>query len=202
MYQPAHSQFVEARPEALHKLIRDYPLGTLITRRGDDIVIDHVPFLYDARDNTLVAHVPRANPVWQALEGQSALIAFHGPNAYISPSWYPSKHLHGKAVPTWNYAVVHVQGKASVIQDKDWLRQHIDDLTDAFEKEFAHPWRVSDAPADYIEKLLGAIVGLKIAIATIEGKFKLGQNRPPPDRMGVAAGLTASNSPMASFVRP
>jgi len=201
MYQPSHAQFAESRPELLHKLIRDYPLGTLVTQREGNVEINHVPFLVDKRENKLTAHVPRANSVWQGLDGKSVQIVFHGPNAYISPSWYPSKHMHGKAVPTWNYAVVHLQGAVTVIEDNTWLRKHLDELTDAHEQAFAHPWKVSDAPAEYIDKLLGAIVGLEIAIIKLEGKFKLGQNRQPSDRAGVHAGLAAVASPLATFGR-
>jgi transcriptional regulator len=200
MYQPAHGKFVESHPEQLRQLIRRYPLGTLITRQNGEIKVDHTPFLLDtSRSDLLTAHVPRANPVWQGLEGQSATIVFHGPNAYISPSWYPSKHAHGKVVPTWNYAVVHVQGTVRVMHDAAWLTEHIDKLTDEHEQTFARTWKVSDAPTEYIDNLLKAIVGLEVSVTHIEGKFKLGQSRPEADRMGVEAGLASIQSPLADF---
>ena len=201
MYQPVHGKFAESRPEELRQFIRRYPLGTLITQRNGEITVDHTPFLLDdSRHDILTAHVPRANPVWRGLDGKSATIVFHGPDAYISPSWYPSKHAHGKAVPTWNYAVAHVRGTVRVINDAAWLKEHIDRLTDEHERSFAHPWKVSDAPAEYIDNLLKAIVGLEISITQMNGKFKLGQSRPEADRMGVAAGLASVQSPLADFV--
>ena len=202
MYQPAHARFIEDRAEELHKLIREYPLGTLVTQRGSSIDINHVPFLIDDSGSSvkLTAHVPRANPVWQGLDGRSVLIVFHGPNAYISPNWYPSKEQHGKVVPTWNYAVVHAHGAARTIEDKMWLRNHLDELTGTHERRFGRPWKVADAPADYIDKLLGAIVGLEINVTRLEGKFKLGQNRPKEDQNGVLAGLATIDSPLARFV--
>src|SRR5262245_23020868 len=107
MYQPTHQKFIESRPEVLHRLVRDYPLGTLITQRAGDVEINHTPFLLDSAGNKMTAHVPRANPVWQGLDGKPVQIVFHGPNAYVSPSWYASKREHGKVVPTWNYVIVH-----------------------------------------------------------------------------------------------
>ena len=201
MYQPTHGKFNESRPEALRQLIRRYPLGTIITQSHGVLSVNYAPFLLgNSQSDMLTAHVPRANPVWQALDGQSITVIFHGPNAYISPSWYPSKHAHGKAVPTWNYAVVHVQGSARAIHDASWLRQHLDQLTDAHEREFAHPWKVSDAPADYIDNLIQVIVGVEIKVETMEGKFKLGQNRPHADQLGVAVGLASVGSPLSAFI--
>jgi transcriptional regulator len=201
MYEPAHGKFIETRSEHLYKLIRNYPLGTLLTQHNGDIEVNYAPFLVDnSNSEILTAHVPRTNSVWQALDGHNATILFHGPNAYISPSWYPGKHVHGKAVPTWNYAVVHVHANVRVIEDTTWLRSHIDTLTDQHEQEFANPWKVSDAPHGYIDALVKAIVGLEFTITKIEGKFKLGQNRAPADQMGVLAGLTGMQSPLAQFV--
>jgi transcriptional regulator len=129
------------------------------------------------------------------------MIVFHGPNEYISPSWYPSKHAHGKAVPTWNYATVHVQGTTRVIDDREWLREHIEQLTHEHEKQFAHEWKISDAPLDYIDNMLSAIVGIEVTVTKMEGKFKLSQNRPSGDRLGVLAGLIAKQSPLARFMK-
>jgi transcriptional regulator len=201
MYQPAHAKFIETRSEHLHKLIRDYPFGTFLTQRNGAIEVNYAPFLLDTSGGALLtSHVPRANSVWQELEGQQATILFHGPNAYISPSWYPGKHVHGKAVPTWNYAAVHAHGTVRVIDDATWLRSHLDALTDRHESGFANPWKVSDAPPEYTETMIKAVVGLELTITKLEGKFKLGQNRAPADQMGVLAGLTAAQSPLVQFV--
>jgi transcriptional regulator len=201
MYQPAHGKFIEDRPQHLYKVIRDYPLGTLLTQHNGDVEVNYTPFLLNHSNNDILAtHLPRANSIWQDLDGQKATILFHGPNAYISPSWYPGKHVHGKAVPTWNYAAVHVHGTVRVFDDATWLRSHLDALTDRHEQGFANPWKVSDAPDDYIKTMINAIVGLEISITKLEAKFKLGQNRAPADQMGVLAGLTATQSPLVQFV--
>jgi len=199
MYQPAHQKFVETRPEALHALIRDYPLGTVITRRGEDLLVNHTPFILDAVGKTLTAHFPRANSVWEDLEGQSVVVVFQGPNAYISPSWYAAKKVHGKVVPTWNYVIVHARGVARVIQDNVWLRNHLEALTDKHERDLPEPWKVSDAPGEYTSKLIEHIVGIEISVAAIEGKFKLGQNRPEEDRRRVAQELRSAGSGLAEF---
>jgi transcriptional regulator len=201
MYQPSHAKFVEARAEHLLKLIHDYPFGTLLTQRNGDIEVNYAPFLLtNSNGDILATHVPRANPVWQGLNGQKVTILFHGPNAYISPSWYPGKHVHGKAVPTWNYVAVHVHATVRVVDDKTWLGTHIEALTDRHERDFTKPWKVSDAPHDYIDALVNAIVGLEFSITQVEGKYKLGQNRAPADQMGVLAGLTAMQSPLVQFM--
>jgi transcriptional regulator len=202
MYQPAHSQFVETRPAMLHKLIRDHPLGTIVTAHGANVQIDYAPFLLEVQSGgKLHTHIPRANPLWHGLDSKPLQIIFHGPNAYITPSWYATKRVHGKVVPTWNYAVVHAHGVARIIDDKTWVREHLEKLTDLHEKRFEHPWKVSDAPAEYTDKLLGALVGLEIVVTKLEGKFKLGQNRPLEDRRGVIDGLTAMNSPLAQLAK-
>jgi transcriptional regulator len=200
MYQPAHQKFIENRPEVLHALIREYPLGTLISQRDRDIDIDHTPFFLDSTAAKLSAHLPRTNSVWQGLDGKPVQIVFHGPDAYITPSWYVAKQEHGKVVPTWNYVIVIARGTARIHDDKAWLRAHLDELTDEHERTFSHPWKVSDAPADYLDKMLGALVGLEIDTLQLEGKFKLSQNRPPADRQRVIEGLTEQNSPLVRFI--
>jgi transcriptional regulator len=140
----------------------------------------------------LRGHVARANPMWKTLSSDfEALAVFHGPEAYISPNWYPTKQEHGKAVPTWNYAVVHARGPLRIIQDADWLRAQVESLTQRQESAFAEPWAVSDAPADYIEKMLAAIVGIELALTSLEGKWKASQNQPDANRGGAAQGLQA-----------
>jgi transcriptional regulator len=210
MYIPKH--FEETSLPVLHALLRAHPLATWVTRSGGEpagaLDADHVPLLLDASRGelgTLVGHVARANPVWKSLAGAAdSLVIFQGAEAYITPSWYPSKRVHGKAVPTWNYAVVHVRGTARAIQDRDWLLRHVTQLTGAHEAQLTAPWQVADAPADYIEQMLRAIVGIEIAITDIVGKWKVSQNRSQEDRFGVVAGLAEQNTErskaMASLV--
>jgi transcriptional regulator len=191
MYCPAH--FAETRPDVLHALMRDHPLATLVTTGADGPNADHIPLLLETTaDGTqvLYGHVARANPIWKTVrEGTPALAVFHGPQAYITPSWYPSKREHGKAVPTWNYAVVHARGPLRFVEDTDWLRRHVQALTRMMESGFAEPWAVSDAPADYIENMLAATVGLELVIASLAGKWKASQNQPDANRSGAALGL-------------
>jgi transcriptional regulator len=184
MYTPKH--FVETRVEALHGLIRAYPFATLVTRAADGLTANHLPF--ELVGEVLHGHVARGNELAQ-LDGAEVLLVFQGPDGYISPNWYPSKHETGREVPTWNYAVVHVHGRLRVIDDAAWLRRLLETLTDHHEAGQPQPWKISDAPDDHIEKSLRAIVGLEVAIDRIEGKFKLSQNHPARNRAGVVAGL-------------
>jgi len=184
MYTPKH--FVETRVEALHGLIRAYPFATLVTRAADGLTANHLPF--ERVGEVLHGHVARGNELAQ-LDGAQVLLVFQGPDGYISPNWYPSKHETGREVPTWNYAVVHVHGRLRVIDDATWLRRLLETLTDHHEAGQPQPWKISDAPEDHIEKSLRAIVGLEVAIDRIEGKFKLSQNHPARNRAGVIAGL-------------
>lgn len=191
MYCPAH--FAESRPEVLHALMRDYPLATLVTMGEQGLNADQIPLILGTAEDgssVLRGHVARANPVWKTLRADIDVLAiFHGPEAYITPNWYPSKREHGKAVPTWNYAVVHARGPLRIIQDADWLRTQVESLTQRQESAFAEPWAVSDAPADYIEKMLAAIVGIEMTVISLEGKRKASQNQPEGNREGVIAGL-------------
>lgn len=202
MYLPAH--FAEDRVEVLHALMREHPFATLASRAGDGLVADHLPLQLSPDGTRLVGHVARANPLWKAAAGQEVLVIFHGPQAYVSPSWYPSKHENGKAVPTWNYVVVHASGRLTAIDDAQRLRALLEDLVDRHEGDFALPWRVADAPPDYIEKMLGAIVGIEIAIAALQGKWKTSQNQPAANRTGAVAGLSqrgmANADDMAALV--
>ncbi len=190
MYTPKANE--ETRVEVLHALVRAHPLGTWTLFDGEELVTNHVPFHLDADRGpfgTLVGHVARANPVWRAASAVRSVVAFQGPQAYVTPSWYPSKVEHGKTVPTWNYAVVHARGLPTFIQDRDWLLVHVTSLTDAHEAAEPAPWAVADAPADYVERQLGAIVGVEIPIERLLGKWKASQNRPAADRAGVVVGL-------------
>jgi transcriptional regulator len=185
----------------LHSLIKTHPLGTWASMSKGEIVVNHIPFvLHQERGElgTLVGHVARANPIWQDCSAElDSVIIFQSDQAYITPSWYPSKHKHGKAVPTWNYAVVHAHGKPKIIEDSKWLLEHVNELTDIHESQQNLPWKVSDAPEDYIEKLIGAIVGIEIPVNKLTGKWKLGQNRPEPDKLGTVAGLMSRDDPQS-----
>jgi len=195
MYQP--SAFREERLETLHALIRAHPLATLITAGSDGIIANFVPFiLVDAgavdtgHKGTLRAHIAKANDQVEALRaGSETLVVFHGPEAYITPSWYASKKEHGRVVPTWNYAVVQVRGTPRVIDDADWVRTQIIALTSTQEGRRPEPWSVSDAPESFIDGQIKAIIGVEIPILTIEGKWKVSQNRSAADRQGVYEGL-------------
>ena len=205
MYLPNH--FEETRVEVLHDLIRHYPLGALITLTPRGLDANHLPFEVGpepAPFGTLRGHVARANPVWREPSGD-ALVIFHGPDTYISPSWYPTKQDTGKVVPTWNYAVVRAHGVPRFIDDRAWLRAFVEKLTTRHEARRPEPWKVTDAPADYIDTQVGAIIGLEIPIARLIGKWKVSQNRPGQDRAGVVEGLgreaPRSGAAMADLVR-
>lgn len=196
MYLPAH--FAETRTDVLHQLIASHPLGTLVTLGPGGLDANHIPFeiAADAADGslgTLRAHVARANPLWREHRGDvEALVIFQGAQAYITPTWYTeTKPATGKVVPTWNYCVVHAHGPLRVIDDRDWLRGQIDRLVRRQEATQPTAWHVSDAPADFIEKQLAAIIGIEIPITRLTGKWKVSQNRPAVDRAGVVAGLEA-----------
>lgn len=194
MYQP--SQFAEKRPDAMHKLIREHSFGTLVTLGADGLNANHVPFDIDPQPSpfgTLRAHVARNNPVWHDIAaGVEVLVVFQGPQAYISPNWYPTKKESERVVPTYNYMVVHAYGRLRAIEDKKWIRSALERLTDHHERGMAQPWKVSDAPADFVEKLLDAIVGIEIPISRLIGKWKVSQNQPAINRAGVELGLRAT----------
>ncbi len=196
MYIPkAHE---ETRIDVLHDLIKAHPLGSIVTLCQAGLNVNHIPFLIDparSEHGTLRGHVARANPMWTDFSNTTeSVVIFQGPQAYISPNWYPSKHENGKAVPTWNYAVVHAHGFLTIREDADWILQLVSDLTNAHESTQRLPWQVSDAPKDYIDKLLGAIVGIEIPINRLVGKWKVSQNRSDADRLGIAAGLQSKNT--------
>ncbi len=184
MYTPSY--FRETRTEALHGLMLEYPFATLVTHTAAGLTANHLPF--ELVDGVLHGHVARGNELAR-MDGAEVLLVFRGPDGYITPNWYPSKHETGREVPTWNYAVVHVHGRLRVIDDAAWLRRLLETLTDHHEAGQPQPWKVSDAPADHIDKSLRAIVGIAIAIERIEGKFKLSQNHPAANRAGVIRGL-------------
>lgn len=185
MYVPDH--FREDRPDVLQGAMRGIGFATLVTRDASGgLEANHLPMLLDGK--ILRGHVARANPVWKAGDG-AALAIFLGPHAYVSPGWYPSKAETGKAVPTWNYITVHARGGIRWIQDSDWLRGHVTALSNAHEAGRELPWQVGDAPAGYVDGLVRAIVGFELAVETLEGKWKLSQNRSQADRGGVRDAL-------------
>jgi transcriptional regulator len=193
MYLPSHFEVTDIAK--LHSLIEAHSLGTWVTRDSQELLINHVPFLVDSTRGTygtLIGHVARANPVWKtcANNGLSAVV-FQGEQSYISPSWYPSKQEHHRVVPTWNYAVVHAHGMPKIVEDRESLLQLVTRLSNKYESQHARPWQVSDAPSDYIDKMLGAIVGIEIQIEKLVGKWKVSQNQSAADRLGVIAGLRA-----------
>jgi len=195
MYNPKH--FQEARPEILGDFIRKHPFATLVSLGGDGLIGSHLPMLWDpapAPYGTLTGHIARPNPQAKgAREGVEALAIFHGPQAYISPNWYPSKREHGKVVPTWNYIAVHAYGALTVVDDAAWLRRLVTRLTDRHESFSAVPWKVTDAPDAFVDQMLKGIVGIELVLTRLEGKWKLSQNRPEPDQAGTIAGLDARN---------
>lgn len=207
MYVPAG--FAESDLSVLQQLIEQRPFGTWVTAGESELVVNHLPFLLDrgrGDNGTLMAHVARSNPVWRQLStALPSVFVFHGPQAYISPSWYPSKAEHGKVVPTWNYAVVHAHGLPRAIHDRDWLLDHVTRHSATREAEQASPWQVSDAPEAFIETLLKGIVGIEVPISKLEGKWKVNQNLPAADRLGAAAGLReqgdAAALEMADLIR-
>ncbi len=195
VYLPA--AFHESQTPLMHELMRAYPLATVVTMHEGAPAADHIPMQLVAAPEPLGmlrGHVARANPLWrQHAEDQEALVVFQGPQAYVSPSFYPTKQLTGEVVPTWNYAVVHVHGKLSFIHDRQWLLELVESLTDAHEASRAKPWKVADAPPAYIDKMLGAIVGFEFVISRMIGKWKVSQNRNAADRQGVVDGLRATH---------
>ena len=190
MYLPAHSE--ETRIEVLHALMREHPFATLVAHDGRELTANHLPLQLVADiapSGVLQGHLARANPLWQRAVDAEVLAIFHGPQAYVTPSWYPTKREHGKAVPTWNYAVVHARGRMRVIDDAAWLRRQVADLVERHEAGFAQPWTIAEAPSDYIDKMLTAIVGIELVITELTGKWKISQNQPVANRAGVVAGL-------------
>jgi transcriptional regulator len=194
MYTPKH--FEEPRTEAIHELIRARPLSTLVTLTSAGLNANHIPLHLAATPapfGTLRGHVARANRFWSDYAKDVEVLAiFHGPDSYITPSWYATKKETGKVVPTWNYAVVHAYGALRIIDDASWVRDQLEALTAHNEAGFAKPWAVSDAPHEYTEKLINNIVGFEIVITRLTGKWKVSQNQPEQNQAGVIEGLINS----------
>ncbi len=191
MYIPAH--FAEPNVEVIHELMRARPLATLITHTSAGLDANPIPLrlLPDpAPFGVLRGHVARANPIWKDVApGGEVLAVFHGPDAYITPSWYATKAETGRAVPTWNYAVAHAHGTLCIVDDAGWLRAELEAFTAQHEAAFPPPWRLADAPDDYVEKMLAAVVGIEIAVTRLVGKWKTSQNQPARNKEGIARGL-------------
>ena len=201
MYLPSHFEQHEA--SALHALMRDHPLATLVTQQAGGITADAIPLEYVAASHTLRGHVARANPLWREAAGRPVLAVFNGPQAYITPSWYPSKATTHQVVPTWNYTLVHAHGLLRVVDDAPWLHALVSGLTDHHEAPRAAPWAVADAPDAYVQQMLRAIVGIEIPVTQFIGKWKISQNRSDADRQGVADGLAdRGQAAMAALVAP
>ena len=200
MYVPPH--FAEDRTPVLHEAIRAAGLATLVTHGSGGIEASHVPMLLEAEPaplGTLIGHVSRANPQWRHGGDGESLAIFLGPDAYVSPSWYPTKQATGKVVPTWNYVAIHAYGRVEFFDDVERLRDLVRRLTERHEGGRAAPWAMSDAPEDYLRSQLKGIVGFALPIARLEGKWKMSQNRPAEDRAGTIAGL-AGDGPAAAEV--
>ena len=191
MYQPPH--FREDDPAAKAALIRAFPLGLLITAGPGGVIANAIPFLYDEAGGpfgTLRCHVAKANAQWKEIgAGRDALVVFQGTEHYISPNWYETKRETHKVVPTWNYAMVQARGIARAVEDKGWLAQQIRGATDMMEGGTPQPWKVDDAPDDFIASQIKGIVGIEIELTALDGKWKVSQNRNEADRMGVVEGL-------------
>lgn len=195
MYVPAH--FEETRFEVLQRLIHEHSLAALVTLGPAGLNANHIPLELDPQPaplGTLRGHVARGNPVWRDFSRDAeALAIFQGPQAYISPAWYQTKRETGKVVPTYNYAVVHAYGSMRIIEDRAWLRGLVERLTIRHEAGRPEAWKVTDAPADFVEQMLGAIVGIEIPLTRLVGKWKVSQNRPAADRDGVVKALGELN---------
>ncbi|MBX3142143.1 MAG: FMN-binding negative transcriptional regulator [Trueperaceae bacterium] len=191
MYVPPHNR--EERPEVMHQLIHTHPLGLLVSAGSGGPVANPIPFVLHAEGaafGTLECHLARANPQWRDLQtATECLVVFQGPQAYVTPSWYPAKREHGKVVPTWNYVIVQARGRPTVTEDRAWLRRHLEELVDHNEEPFDEPWRMTDAPEEYLAAQMKGIVGVSIELTELRGKWKLSQNRSVADQQGTALGL-------------
>ena len=197
MYRPAH--FREDDPATIAAFIDAHALAVLVANSPTGLLANHIPLLRFEADGggmLLRGHVARANEFWKVVpEGSEVLAVFAGADRYITPSWYPTKATSGEVVPTWNYTVVHAHGRIRFIEDAGWLRTLVGALTERLEASRSAPWAVTDAPAPYIARMLGAIVGFEITVERLEGEVKASQNRTEAEREGVRAGLVADGVP-------
>jgi transcriptional regulator len=196
MYIPRHN--LEKRVSVMHALMVAQPLGTLVTLGASGLFASHIPLVLEDDGSpfgVLRGHISRANPQWRDFSPTvDALAMFAGQQHYISPNWYPGTKEHGREVPTWNYVVVHAYGPLKVIEDQEWLLTNVEKLTNLHEAGSPVPWKVSDAPEDFIRSQLKGIVGLELPIQRLEGKWKVSQNRTETERKGVIDGLAKLNT--------
>ncbi|MBU3617072.1 FMN-binding negative transcriptional regulator [Polynucleobacter sp. JS-Polo-80-F4] len=192
MYLPKH--FSVEDPEILAQLISEYPLATIVANLDGHFEINHLPLMFSTDKTKLYGHVARMNPLTKVASSSNTSVTaiFNGPNAYVTPSWYPSKKESGKVVPTWNYAAVHAQGAIKLIEDPQWLRSHVAQMTNIHEPTYQSSWKLEDAPEDYVQTMLQVIIGIEIDIKHLVGKFKLSQNRPAGDYDAVVEKLRQS----------
>jgi transcriptional regulator len=197
MYMPP--AFCEDDLPTIHAEIHKIQLATLVTLTGSGLIGTHLPLMLDASAGeygTLLGHVARGNSQWtESLPEVEGLAIFTASDAYVSPSWYPSKQETGKVVPTWMYAAIHAYGPVRFIDDAEWLRGVVTRLTEKHEAALSQPWKVTDAPPAYVDAQLARIIGVEIPISRLEGKWKFDQRSSPPDRLGVVAALEASGTP-------
>ena len=207
MYVPDH--FNETREEVLHEFIRANPLGLLVTVTDAGPEANHIPFYLTPNQGghgSLLGDVSRSNPAWRTADnGSPSLVVFQGPSSYISPSWYPTKDESGKVVPTWNHVAVHAHGVLKIHDDTEWLKRQVDQMTLKMESSREAPWSVSDAPSEYIERMLRGIVGIEIVIERLVGKWKVSQNQADINAFGAAESLESTEDPaaleMAALIR-
>jgi transcriptional regulator len=198
------SKFNQKEQSQLKSIIREYPFATLITQSEYGIEATHLPVVLTNIDgnDVIQAHIAKANKIWKSIkENSEILLIFNGPNCYISPNYYPTKKQSGKAVPTWNYVVVHVKGKISFIHDEKWIYNMIESLTSIHESNQETPWSMADAPDTYINKMLPAVVGIEISVDSIEGQWKLSQNQPEINKFGVVKGLAGHEVKVSNLVK-
>ncbi len=206
MYVPKH--FEETDRNKIAALIEQHPLATLVLTSADNLMVNHIPFYFDGGFGVLgrlLGHVPRANPLSATVGPTQSLAIFHGVSSYITPNWYPTKNESGRVVPTWNYQVVHVYGRLSIVDDRDWVCSQITALTDHNEKNFVQPWKMTDAPEAYTNGLIKMLVGIEIEITELDAKSKVSQNQSEANRAGVIKGLSnshrTSDREMAEIIR-
>ena len=192
MYLPKH--FSVEDPALLAQLIAEYPLATIVGSLDDQFEINHLPLMLSADKSKLYGHIARVNPLVKVAGSNKTSVTaiFNGPQAYVTPAWYPSKKETGKVVPTWNYAVVHAQGNLKLIEDPQWLRNHVAQMTNIHEPTYQSNWKLDDAPEEYVQMMLKAIIGIEIEVKSLVGKFKLSQNRPAEDYAAVVETIEKS----------
>ena len=192
MYIPKH--FLVEDQAVLAQLISEYPLATIVANLDSHFEINHLPLMFSPDKTKLYGHVAKMNPLVKVASSNKTSVTaiFNGPNAYVTPSWYPSKQESGKVVPTWNYAAVHAEGSIKLIEDAQWLRSHVSQMTNIHEPTYQSNWKLDDAPEEYVQMMLKAIIGIEIEVGSLVGKFKLSQNRPAEDYDAVVEQLEKS----------